>query len=123
MHKSCRWGEIGWLVGVLVIGALARLWAIGHDLPFVYYGDELHMMSRSLGFGTGDLNPHWFHKPALYMYIIFFEYGVYYVVGRIFGLFPNVDAFAVHYFRDPTVFALLGRLTSAFCGLGCVVVV
>lgn len=110
-----------WLAAVLAAATMVRLWGIADELPFVYYGDELHMMTRSLGFGTGDLNPHWFHKPAFYMYVLFVEYGGYYLVGRVAGLFGGVEDFAVHFLQDKTVFAMLGRLTSAAAGVGCVV--
>ncbi len=108
------------LLAILGVAAVLRLWGIGHDLPFVYYGDEVHKMNLAMGFGTGDLNPHWFHKPALYMYVLFVEFGAYFVGGHLLGAFPNADAFAVHYLQDKTAFALCGRLTSAACGIGCV---
>jgi len=110
------------LVAILAVAAALRLWGIGHDLPFVYYGDEVHKMNLAMGFGTGDLNPHWFHKPALYMYTLFLQFGAYFLGGWLLGVFPNADAFAVHYLQDKTVFALCGRLTSAACGIGCVLV-
>ena len=113
--------RLWWLAGILVVAAVARLWGIAHDLPYVYYYDETHLMNRAVGFGKGDLNPHWFHKPALYMYLLFAQFGAYFVFGRLTGMFGSVDAFAMHYVQDKTVFALLGRLTSAFCGIGCVV--
>ncbi|MBM4041724.1 MAG: phospholipid carrier-dependent glycosyltransferase [Planctomycetes bacterium] len=108
------------LLAILGVAAALRLWGIGHDLPFVYYGDEVHKMNLAMGFGTGDLNPHWFHKPALYMYVLFLQFGVYFVGGHLLGAFPNADAFAVHYLQDKTAFALCGRLTSAACGVACV---
>ena len=86
-----------WLVAILVVAAAARLWGVAHDLPFVYYYDETHLMNRAVGFGKGDLNPHWFHKPALYMYVLFALFGAYFVLGRLTGRFASVDAFAVHY--------------------------
>ena len=60
-----RWA----LAGILLLAAGIRLWGLFHDLPFSYFGDELHFMKRSMALGTGDLNPHWFHKPALFMYV------------------------------------------------------
>jgi len=60
------------LAAVLLLAAALRLWALRHDLPFSYYGDELHFMRRAMAMGTGDLDPHWFHKPAFLMYLLAF---------------------------------------------------
>lgn len=108
------------LLAVLAAAVLVRLWGLTHDLPFNYYPDEAHFVKRTLAFGSGDLNPHWFHKPALYMYLLFIEYGVYYVVGSLFGWFASVDDFARHYFTDPSMFYLLGRLTTTAFGVATV---
>ena len=72
-------------LAVLAFGAAVRLWGVQHDLPHSYYPDEVHFVQRAVAFGSGDLNPHWFHKPALYMYLLFLEYGVYYCAGLLLG--------------------------------------
>ena len=72
-----------WLLGLILIAFSVRFFGIFHDLPFTYYGDEKHFINRAVAFGSGDLNPHWFHKPALYMYLLFFEYGMYFLVGKL----------------------------------------
>jgi len=95
-----------------------RLWALDHDLPHSYYPDEIHFVKRSVAFGSGDLNPHWFHKPALFMYVLFFEYGLLYLWQSLTGMVRSVDEFALRFLDDPTPFFLLGRLTSAAFGLG-----
>lgn len=105
------------LFGVLALAAIVRLWGIQHDLPNSYYGDEQHFVNRALSFGSGDLNPHWFHKPAFYMYLLYVEYGVYYCVGWLLGLWNSVDEFAVSYIRDPSAFYLIGRLTTLGFGI------
>ena len=83
--------------GVFALAEIVRLWGVGHDLPFSYYGDEQHFVKRGLSFGSGDLNPHWFHKPAFYMYILFFDYGVFYCAGWLTGFWSSVADFAVSY--------------------------
>ncbi len=115
MLKSNR---VIWVI--VALAAFVRFWGITHFLPDVYYPDEQHFVNRALAFGSGDLNPHWFHKPALYMYMLFFEYGAYYVIGRIFEWFASVDEFARHYFTDPSVFFIIGRTTTALIGVATV---
>ena len=105
---------------VLAVAAGFRLWGIAHSLPFSYYPDESHFVKRALSFGSGDFNPHWFHKPALYMYLLFAEYGALFVTGKLAGLWPGVTEFAVQYILDPTAFYLLGRLTTAAFSLATV---
>src|SRR5215210_9538675 len=85
------------LLLVLVAAAALRLWGLFHDLPFSYYGDELHFVRRAMAMGTGDLNPHWFHKPALLMYLLAACYGVYFVVGATLGHFDSVQAFGAQF--------------------------
>lgn len=107
------------LHGILLLAAGIRLWGLFHDLPFSYFGDELHFMKRSMALGTGDLNPHWFHKPALFMYVWLLVYGLYFLVGR----FESTAEFGAHFLTAPGPFLLLGRLVVFACGVATVWVV
>ena len=106
------------LIGVLFVGFLVRFLGVFHDLPFSYFGDELHFVRRSVAFGSGDLNPHWFHKPAFYMYWLFFEYGLYFSVGYLFAWWGGVDEFARHFFTDMGPFLFIGRMTTVLFSVG-----
>ncbi len=103
---------------VLLTAFFVRFLGIFHDFPYTYFGDEEHFIRRAVSFGSGDLNPHWFHKPALYMYLLFFEYGVYFIIGVVFGWFGSVDDFARHFFTDISTFLFLGRLTTVLFSVG-----
>ena len=105
---------------ILALGTAIRVYGVFHDLPFSYYGDELHFVKRSAILGTGDLNPHWFHKPAFLMYLLAFSYGIYFVVGLAFGLFDSVQAFAAHFLTEMGPFLLISRLIVAAFGVGTV---
>ena len=100
-----------YIATIILFAAFLRLLGIWHGYPFSYYGDEAHFVKRALSFGSGDLNPHWFHKPAFFMYILFVEYGVYFVLGKIFGLWSSVEEFAVSFVHNPGPFYLIGRIT------------
>jgi hypothetical protein len=108
---------------VLLLAAALRLWGVAHDLPFSYFGDELHFMRRAMAMGTGDLNPHWFHKPAFLMYLLAFCYGLYFAGGRLTGAFDSTAAFGAHFLFEPGPFLLIGRLVVAACGVATVYVV
>jgi hypothetical protein len=123
--KASTWplaARIG-LFAVLAVAVFLRFWGLTHDLPFSYYGDELHFMKLSMGMGTGDLNPHWFHKPALLMYVLAFFYGLYFGWGRAFGHFDSTAAFGAHFLTDPGPFLLIGRLVVCASGVATVYVV
>jgi len=111
------------LVAILLLAAALRLWGAFHDLPFSYFGDELHFMKRSMAMGTGDLNPHWFHKPALLMYVLAFFYGLYFVVGLVTGRFESTSEFGAHFLFEPGPFILIGRLVVLAFGVATVYVV
>ena len=103
------------LLGIILLGSALRLWGISHGYPYSYYPDEAHFVKRALAFGSGDLNPHWFHKPAFLMYLLFFEYGIFYLAGELVSLWHGVENFAVFYMKNPGPFYLIGRITvSAF---------
>jgi hypothetical protein len=111
------------LAGILLLAAGIRLWGLFHDLPFSYFGDELHFMKRSMALGTGDLNPHWFHKPALFMYLWLFVYGLYFLAGMVTGRFDSTAELGAHFLTSPGPFLLLGRLVVFACGVATVWVV
>ena len=111
------------LAGILLLAAAIRLWGLFHDLPFSYFGDELHFMKRSMALGTGDLNPHWFHKPALFMYLWLFVYGLYFLAGMAVGRFESTAEFGAHFLTSQGPFLLLGRLVVLVCGVATVWVV
>ena len=111
------------LAAVLLLAAGLRLWGLFHDLPFSYYGDELHFMKRAMAIGSGDLNPHWFHKPAFLMYVLAFCYGLYFLVGLLAGRFESTAELGAHFLYAPGDFLLIGRLVVCAAGVATVWVV
>lgn len=111
------------LGAILLLATGLRFWGVLHDLPFSYYGDELHLMKRAMAIGTGDLNPHWFHKPALLMYVLAFFYGLYFAAGTLTGRFASTEQFGAHFLFEPRPFLLIGRLVVLACGVATVYVV
>ena len=111
------------LLIVLSIASALRLWGLLHDLPFSYFGDELHFVKRAMAMGTGDLNPHWFNKPAFLMYVLLFVYGLYYLFGRAIGWFASVEEYGAAFLADLGPFLLLGRLVVCLAGIAIVYLV
>ena len=111
------------IVIILFVASLLRFWGIWHGYPYSYYPDEQHFVKRAVALGSGDLNPHWFHKPAFLMYLLFFEYAILFVAGRVFGVFKSVEDFAVYYVENEWPFILIGRITITIFGIATIYVV
>ncbi|HLE42548.1 MAG TPA: glycosyltransferase family 39 protein [Methylomirabilota bacterium] len=103
-----------WLLlgGLLVVGALARIWGNDYGLPHTYHPDEGHIVNRAIRFHGGDLDPKFFNWPSLYMYVLSAVYGV------VFGLRGVVAAFS----QDPIPFYLIGRTLTALMGTATIAV-
>ncbi|HSF17574.1 MAG TPA: glycosyltransferase family 39 protein [Vicinamibacteria bacterium] len=98
----------GWLfAAILFVAAGLRLWAVdfGLDIERVRPDEEFVVGKAMAMLESGDLNPHFFHYPALLLY----------VDAALLGVF---ELFAKAGF-DPR---LVGRLLSVVCGVGTVAV-
>ena len=106
----------GVLLGLIVLGALAlRLWGINFGLPYAYHIDERSYVVGALNLGQGEING--YPQQVGLVNVLLGEYVAYFLVGRLVGLFASAQDFARAYYADPTVFYLLGRLTSAVLGV------
>jgi hypothetical protein len=110
--------RILWLI--LLLALSVRLLGITYGFPYVFFPDEAMLVNHAMAFGTGDLNPHTFIYPSLYMYVLFIIYGITYVGGRLLGVFGSTDDFIRLFFTDVTIFYLPGRLIAAFSGVASV---
>ena len=104
------------LLVILVLALGLRLWGAGFGLPDVYHPDEERIVNHALAFGLGDFNPHYFNYPSFSMYLLFFEYGIYYLIGHFVGIFPDAEALQRLFFSDVSSFYLIGRITTAILG-------
>jgi 4-amino-4-deoxy-L-arabinose transferase-like glycosyltransferase len=105
---------------ILLLALSVRLLGINYGFPYVLYPDEAVIVNHAMAFGTGDLNPHSFFYPSLYMYLLFIFYGITYVGGGLLGVFGSTDDFIRLFFTDATIFYLPGRLIAAFSGVASV---
>src|SRR5262245_24017749 len=98
------------LVAIAAFGMALRLFGVAYGLPAVYNPDEVAIMNRAIGFANGSLNPHNFLYPTLYFYVLFAWEGLWFVVGRAFGVFDSVSAFERAFFTNPTSIYVAGRI-------------
>lgn len=100
-------------IGLAVLVALLRLWAIGYGLPHTYNADEPHLVNMAVSFGSGSLRPHSFKYPTLWPTMLAGLYGLWFGVWSLFGLRKSPLDFAALYGFTPTGFYLIARLASA----------
>ena len=108
---------------ILLIAAGLRLWGLDWGLPYEYQSEEYKVVKYALRMGGGDLNPHFFEYPSLYLYFMLFLFGLYYLFGSWIGLFSGTHEFALSFIKDPTPFYLIGRVSEAICGAAIVYLV
>lgn len=109
-------------LGIIVcVALLLRVVGIGFGLPHIYHQDEPILVNHAMALGTGSWNPHFFIIPSFTICFLFILYAAAFMVGHLMGFFAGKEAFAVAFFRDPSFFYLLGRLTlGAFFGTAAV---
>ena len=108
------------LVVVLALAAVLRLYGIDHGLPFVYNPDEANIMARSLSVARG-LDPEYYLYPSFFFYFLFAVMGGLYLLGWVHGGYENVAAFQARFFEDPTAFYVVGRLVGVAAALATIV--
>lgn len=109
---------------ILFLAFLLRFVGVWYGLPSLYNSDEPFNVSNALAFGARKtLEPVYWVYPGLYFYFLFSVYGLYFVSGKLVGLFENVVDFAAEYFLNPTGLFLIGRMTSVLFGVAAVALV
>ena len=94
-----------------------RVWGVDFGLPGAEARpDELTIAFQAMKFGTGDLNPHSFNYPSLHKYVTFVLFGLWYVWGKVAGLYTGQEAFLRDFFAGSAEFRLLMRLWSVAMG-------
>jgi 4-amino-4-deoxy-L-arabinose transferase-like glycosyltransferase len=115
------------LILIIVASAAIRLWGLDFGLPQQFHPDEPVVVTRAeYGVATGDWNPHAFHWPSLQLYIIGFEYELWFQIGKFTGAWENAelaeipegDRFIAYALRAPSGFYYIGRLTTVLFSAG-----
>lgn len=101
---------------LLLLSAAAFLIRIIGTSFGTYHPDEHLVVNHTMAFGTGDLNPHMFYFPSLFLYLVFLIYGIFYVFGHALGVFQNTENFLSFYLSSPQTFYMLGRFVSVIFG-------
>jgi hypothetical protein len=106
------------LGAILLLATVVRFWGIGFGLPHTWARPDEHaVMVPAVHAVQGEFNPHWFHYPSLYMYVLAPLYGAYYVEQRLRGgIASRADLYNL-YLTFPDSFHLLNRWLVATLGV------
>lgn len=114
---NMKWSHYSVLFFILLMSFIIRVFGIDFGLPFFHHPDEEFIVVKALRLGLHkDLNPGFYIYGTLYLYFIFFLYSVYFLIGYLLGIFSSVSAFGESFFKDPTVFFLIGRVATVLIG-------
>lgn len=102
----------------LAAAALLRFWALPQGIPFGVQVDEPEVLLRAVRMmKTGDLNPHFFDYPSLYMYLQALVAVARFLFGAMQGEWSGLAQ------APPEAFYLWGRGVTAALGTATVWVV
>jgi hypothetical protein len=106
------------LYAILTLAFALRVWGIWN----VTTTDEYNEVFEALRVCSGHLNLERWGK-RFYLYILAVEYGIYYSLGWVCGIFQNPLHFAEKIVRNMEPLLILGRITSVVTGALTVAVV
>src|SRR4051812_4766781 len=102
----------------LVIAALLRLWALRQGVPFAVQVDEPEVLLRAVRMmRTGDLSPHFYDYPTLYMYLQAIVAALRFLIGAMRGEWAALAQ------APPEAFYVWGRALTALFGTATVWIV
>jgi 4-amino-4-deoxy-L-arabinose transferase-like glycosyltransferase len=102
------------LVLALLVAAMLRFWALPAGVPFAVGVDEPEVMERATRMmRTGDLNPHFFDYPALYIYVQAAASVARFLAGAVRGEWASLAQASTEHFYvwGRAVTATLGTLS------------
>jgi hypothetical protein len=105
---------------LFAVSLALNLYGMARDLPQVTHPDEPKVVRRALAMGTGDLNPHFFLYPTLWIYLVFLAQAAAVAVGLATGALRDLAHVRTLVFIDPTIFFVPARILAAVFGAGSV---
>jgi 4-amino-4-deoxy-L-arabinose transferase-like glycosyltransferase len=119
------------VLGIILIAFASRMWGIASSLPYIFHPDEPNYIRLAQNiFKEGDLNPHFFNYPSMFLYVNALAYVPYYWIGKVTGAFSSpADILTPITLTMGNTFAplpgvvFLGRLLTVFYGTATVVLV
>jgi 4-amino-4-deoxy-L-arabinose transferase-like glycosyltransferase len=102
----------------VLAGAVLRFWALDSGIPYAVGTDEPEILTRAVRMmKTGDLHPHFFDYPSLYLYVQMVTACVSFMAGAMQGHYQSLDQVG------PENFYLWGRVVTALAGIATIALV
>ena len=80
------------ITGIILAALSLRIWSAFSDPPYIFHPDEPnHVTTIQNILKTGDLNPHFFNYPSMFIYVNALAYIPYYLAGKFYGMFTTID--------------------------------
>lgn len=126
MNRSRRLGRAApsawYAIALAVVALLAfalRALPVDYSLPYVDHPDEPNLVNYAIAaLRTGDMNPHFFQKPSLYMYLLLPLFWLHYRWGLASGLYAQLDQMNIttHLYTTIPGFFIWGRMLTVIIG-------
>ena len=106
------------IILIVFLSFIFRIWYIDWGLPNLYNHDEINHIEQALQVGSGKLEPDGLQHGTFITYLLFLEYGLLYIFGKITGKYLSINDFVLSYATEPTIFYLIGRVTIVLLSVG-----
>ncbi len=118
MHQNKSWS----LFLILILALTLRLYGIHFEVP---HPDDYITVQGAMHFGPAKLVPTGYGLYGLYVWPAFtlvyvqgLLFALYWLIGNLLGVFPNIESFRNLYLADPSSFFLIGRMMNVCFSLG-----
>lgn len=105
------------LILIVAVALLARIGGVRFGLPELMHTDEARIildsmsMAQRISFLSEDVN-----YPLFTKYILTLSYGLFFIFGKLIGLFKDRADFAVQFLLNPSSIVLLSRIVMTSLG-------
>ncbi len=113
MDTQTRSRDKALVAALILLAVVVRLAGLSFGLPNVYHVDEARFAQLSAGVLRGDLNPHFFYIPSLYIYLVAAAWEGVYLTGKVSGQFNTREDLLGRFAKDPSLLYMAGRLLTA----------
>lgn len=105
------------LLLILLSAFIVRIWGINFGLPNIQIIDEQGIVYAAFYAGANWLRIADYTNGQFIVYLVAFEYGLYFIVGMLLGIFQEPQDLLISYLKDPSMLVLIGRISMVLGGV------
>jgi len=102
------------IILILIAGFYLRMCHANHGFLYIYNHDGQNFIEQALRYGKGTLEPIGLYHGPFLPYVLFIEYGFYFLINLMMGKMNSPIDLIKEYILEPSSFFLLGGLTVVF---------